>query len=179
LNYFLVVFIFFALLLDRMNIFFYMIISSVLHEMGHIAACLVCGYKPVLRVSLFGICLNNYPEEKNRKIFVLACGPAVNFILILISACIIKNDFAVDVYVFCIVNTVILLFNILPFDFLDGGQFVKIFISDKKVIKVIDTVSVTILTLFILIFSNNTVHSFVCILLFIIYYIINKIHLRL
>jgi len=179
LNYLLLVFIFFALVFDKLNIFFYLMISTLCHEAGHILACIICGYRPKVKVSLFGLSLRNYPEEKAKKVFVLICGPLVSFIIIFVSYVLIKNNFRLDLYVFLCVNVIIFIFNMLPVSFLDGGQLLQNFIWDDRIIRALDKLSVAIFAVSVFVFTDNLIYSVLSVVLFCLYYCINKINLRL
>jgi len=179
LNLFLLIFIFFALMFDKLNIFFYLILSSVCHEAGHILACIVCGHKPQVKASIFGLSLSNYPEEKTKKTFVLICGPLVNFIFIIMSCLFLMDKFGLNIYVFLCVNIVVFLVNMLPVSFLDGGQLVQNFVPDNRIIRMLDKLSVVIFAMSVFILTNNLIYSVLSVVLFCLYYYINKINLRL
>ena len=167
--------IFFALLFDKLNIFLYLIVSSVLHETGHIAACLIFKNKPKIKVSLFGIKLYDYPTEKNKKLVVLLSGPIVNIILILISYfCFLNKEFSLNIYVFMCVNAVILIFNSLPIQFLDGGQILTIFCSNDLICKIAEIVSITFIICVLISFAQNIYVSISAIILFFFYCFIIK-----
>ena len=172
----LVTLVFYALLFDKLNIFFYFIISSALHEAGHIAACLVCRKVPEIKVSVFGLKLSGYPTEKYKKLFVLISGPLVNVILILTFYFVfLKKEFTLNAYVFICVNVIILFFNILPIQLLDGGQIFQMFCSNCIIIKMFEVISEILILTTILIFSDNAVVSTVAVILFFIYvFIINN-----
>lgn len=163
---------------DRLNIFFYLIISALLHEAGHIIADIACGYKPRIKVSVFGICLKNYPFEKRKKFWVLICGPLVNILLIAASCALLNFNFSVNRYIFMCVNIVLLIFNILPVSFLDGGQLLNIFVSNKKILTAAEIISLLLITVILFYLTENKTVSAVGISLFLTYYCINKKDLR-
>ena len=179
MNFLLMVFVFYALIFDRLNIFLSLIVSSLLHESGHIIADIICGYKPILKISLFGICLVNYPADNRRKFIVLICGPMVNVIIIIICRIFLKINFRLNLYIFMCVNLVILIFNTLPVSFLDGGQMLKIFITDKKILRTAEVISLIAMTVILFCTTDNTVVTVVGISLFLMYCYINKKDLRL
>ena len=178
MEYIFPVLIFFALIFDRLNIFFFLLVSSVLHESGHIAACILCNSKPRISASVFGFKLSRYPDEKNKKLFVLISGPSVNFALIIVTAILLKDSFSLQKYIFLNINIIIFFFNMLPIYFLDGGQIVRMFTRNTKLLKLIDIVSIITVVIISVRFSGNKLHSVGAIVLFITYYIINKLNLR-
>ena len=72
------------------------------------------------------------------------------------------------------VNLVILIFNTLPVSFLDGGQLLNIFITDKKILKTAEVISLIAMTVILFCTTDNTVITFIGISLFFIYCYINK-----
>ena len=162
------------LIFDKINIFLFFLLGTLIHELGHILSCLLCGKKPVIQLSLFGIKLCNYPNDKLKKMVVLLCGPLLNLIIMVVLYICIQNRFTLNRYIFLCANTVIFAFNMLPFDFLDGGQILCMFISNDKLVCIFNIISLIVLLCFVVYFSNNYIYSFFTIILFIIYYIKNK-----
>ena len=151
-----------------------MIISAVLHEAGHISACILCHKIPKTEVSVFGLKLSEYPDEKYKKLFVLSAGPMINFLLILLSYYKLKDNFNLHLYVFLCVNFILFIFNILPIHFLDGGQIFMLFCNNTKTHKAMETVSFLFILTAIIIFSDNTIISVFAAAMFFMYYMINK-----
>lgn len=174
MNFLLVTVIFFVLLFDKLNIFFYLILASFMHETGHIAACLICGYRPVLKITLFGICLFNYPDHKIKKLFVLVSGPAVNGVMAAILFYLMNNSFSVNIYVFYCVNLLLFIFNLLPVSFLDGGQIAASVCKNVLVLKIMDIIALTVALTLVLQYTEDTTKSLLTMVLFGIYYYINK-----
>ena len=170
--------IFYALLFDRLNIFLYLLASSVLHEAGHISACLVSRKKPRLTVSVFGIKLSDYPEEKYKKLFVLLAGPMINLSMTILSYHRLKAGFSLYVYIFMCVNFAVFVFNMLPVYFLDGGQILKIFCNNAVIQKIFEITAWFFITGIIVFFADNIVISAVAATIFFIYYYINKKDLK-
>lgn len=179
MQFFLLVFIFFSLIFDRLNIFLYLLISAILHEAGHISACLLCGHRPKVKASLFGICLANYPAQRAKKLMVVLCGPLVNLLLFAVSHCMLQHKFSLGLYVFGCVNLLIFAFNMLPVNFLDGGVLLQLVLGENKAAMLTDIFSFLVMVSFAVLFSDSIIHSAFAILLFAIYYCINKINLRL
>ena len=112
-----------GLYFDNLNIFRYWIVSSMLHEAGHIAAYRFLLSKwPKIEISVFGFTMINdivYSDDLKK---VLICGPAVNLRLCIISVLFLSLEFRLNCFIFLSVNTIILVFNLLPVYYLDGGQ---------------------------------------------------------
>ncbi len=172
MEYFAVVFIFFALLFDRLNIFFYVLISSILHEAGHIVACVLFKIKPVIKLSLFGIKLCTYPAQRSKKLCVVLAGPFINLISAIISYSFLMEKYSLQMYVFFAVNTIILCFNMLPINFLDGGQVLNIVCDNIKVRKMADILSFLFILVVVFILSENIICSLAAVMIFAIYYLI-------
>lgn len=173
MHYIALVIIFVALVFDRLNIFLYLIISSFCHEAGHILVCRMFGQKPIVHLSVFGAKLSGYPVHRWKKLAVLIAGPFINFIFLIFSCLMITNHFSLDVYVFGCINAVILIFNMLPVSFLDGGQIIAVFCSDSRLQKLLDFISFTSIFALIIIFSSNIYLSFAAVAVFVIYYLLN------
>ena len=152
-----------------------MIVSSVMHEMGHIAACLLFKTVPKVDISVFGFKLCNYPAIKYQKIIVLICGPAVNLLLILISAYYLRIQFDLSLYIFLCVNITILIFNLLPVHFMDGGQIVYEIFANDSLKLTLDIISLGCCFIAILYFSSDILKSVLLLSIFVIYCIVNKI----
>lgn len=174
MKYYLLVIAFFALIFDELNIFFYLVISSFLHESGHIIACFLCGSRPHIDISVFGIKLKGYPNSIMKKLVVITCGPAVNLLLIIISKYLLSNEFNLNIYVFMIINIILLLFNCLPIYFLDGGQIAMLFLQNKYIRAILDIISILIVFIVLLSVSNNKIISICLFSLFVVYYFINR-----
>ena len=156
-----------------------MILSSCLHEFGHMAACIICQSRPSVKISVFGIKLCNYPNKPSHKLFVLICGPLINLLLMLISAYNLYNDFSLDCYIFMCINLMIFLFNLLPVDFMDGGQILNLLSDSVLFRKSLNIISVVVILTVILLLSSNILHSLYAFALFTIYFYINRKGLRL
>lgn len=145
-----------------------------MHETGHIVACFLSGVKPRVELSVFGIKLCGYPRTRIKKFIVLICGPMVNLILSAVAKCFLTNAFHLDVYVFMVVNLVIFTFNCLPVFFLDGGQIFALFCNNSTVRIALDFISIIVVCVVAVVFSDNVIVSATMITLFMTYYFINK-----
>ena len=90
------------------------ILFSMLHEIGHIAALLLFRVKPdLIKISFYGIGLKYKSNlSKAKEFIVLICGPLINLIFFLI----LRDD----------INLILLLINIFPVLPLDGGRILKL-----------------------------------------------------
>lgn len=175
MEYLTLVLVFFALVFDRLNIFLYLIVSSVLHELGHIAACILFKIKPHIVISPFGFKLRRYTNNKKEKLIILISGPIVNLGLVLISAVLLHNKYSLNKHIFFIVNIIIFSFNMLPISFLDGGQVLACFCQNTDLRKVLDIVSFVFIAVIVIIYSNNILVSLSAVTFFLVYYFINTI----
>ena len=101
-----------------------------LHELGHVAAMLLCSCKPT-EVTFYGGGIRlGAPRRINsfaQDVFILASGCAVNFLLAF-AGCITAGRLTF------FVQTNLLLggFNLLPIGFLDGGKLIDLLLSPNK-----------------------------------------------
>ena len=177
MEYFLLVFIFFALIFDRLHIFFYLIISSLLHEAGHIIACRFMGSIPKVKFSVFGIKLSQYPTEKIKKMLVIICGPMVNLILAAVLGVLLKDGFSLNMYIFMCVNIFLFVFNMLPVSFMDGGQLLQIFVTDSKILCITEILAVSAVFVVTVLITENNLYTVAAFVMFAAYCVINKKHL--
>lgn len=166
--------IFYALLFDRLNIFLYLVISAVLHELGHISACIICHIRPQIKISVFGIKLCRYPQEKYKKLFVLLSGPLINLILAILSGLKLQEHFSLNLYVFLCINLVLFIFNILPVNFLDGGQIIQLFCQSASIQKTAEKASFAFIIIAVMLFTGNIIFSALAVMMFFVYCYINK-----
>lgn len=178
MRYITVVIVFFALVFDKLNIFASLIVCTLLHETGHVIACILLNTKPKILFSLFGVKLCNYPKNKLSKFIVLIAGPLMNLIITVISFCCVQFDFSLKIYIFMCVNIVVLLFNMLPIHFLDGGQIILLFFDNSRVRNIMDVCGFVVLYVTVIIFSDNLISTTAALIVFFAYYILNKNNLH-
>ena len=121
----------------QIEVYSYIMIFSIIHEIGHLFAGLICKMKPeTLEILPFGVSIqfklttndNNKKILKSnilelKKIFVAIAGPLTNLLIIIV--CLIC-DFKIlhnEIVIFS--NIIIGLFNLLPIFPLDGGRILK------------------------------------------------------
>lgn len=168
--------IFFALIFDRLNIFLFLLCSSILHELGHMASYGILVGVPNIKATIFGIKLKSNLLYGTKKVVVLASGPFVNFIIIIICQIMLSKHFYLQIYIFMCVNLVIMLFNLLPISFLDGGQILSAIIDNYYIEKVLNIGSLFLILSIIIIFSADIYYSLCAISIFLIYFILNTLN---
>ena len=109
------------------------------HELGHLFAGVVLGFKPhSLSVNPLGLAINfkikadDYNKKIKqgnilalKKLFIAFAGPAVNFVLVVLFL-LLDFDFLTDKKEFLVyANLLIGLFNLIPIYPLDGGRILK------------------------------------------------------
>ena len=95
--------------------------SLILHEIFHILAFIICSVKiELISFKVFGInIIKKQQVQFKKEFFILIFGCFGNLLLILIFS-ILKLKLVV------FVNLLILVFNMLPFEKLDGGEILKL-----------------------------------------------------
>lgn len=121
----------------QIELYVYIMIFALIHELGHLIAGLLMGMKPEkLELMPFGVSISFKikVEEYNRKIkkgnilelkkmIVAAAGPITNLIIILLI-----DKLNIDVVKSILIiytNLLIVIFNLLPIYPLDGGRIIK------------------------------------------------------
>lgn len=165
---------FFGLSFDRLNIFKYCILSSILHELGHIITYSLCIKKyPEIKVSIFGFKMSSHTINNRYYPLILLSGPLINFLIAFSSFIYLQYVFRLNVYILMIVNIFIFIINILPVYYLDGGQLIYLFSRFyQRNYQVISALSLIILSVMYLYFT----HNFLPVILFFFYFIINLIN---
>ena len=134
------------------------IISSLLHETGHLIAMIISNNKP--QCVCFEITGMNIKRQHNLKIstknelFISLAGPFVNgliFVASCIALCFFENE---KLFMLSCVNLILMTFNLLPIKKLDGGMALYQFLSFKfddyicsRILKITSIVFVMILYL--------------------------------
>lgn len=111
------------------------VISSLLHEMGHLLVMTSVGNKPqAVRFEITGMNIIRQPDLKistKNEILIALGGPLVNFISFLISViilCFYENE---NILTFGCINLILMIFNLLPIKRLDGGLALYYILSQK------------------------------------------------
>ena len=169
-----VVMLYLGLFFDNFNIFRYCILSSILHEIGHVIAYSLCtGKFPKIEVSVFGFKIKNNVLQPENLIFILISGPLMNLLAVILVMILIKKQATFNLYIFGIINLIIFVFNILPVYYLDGGQILYCFSEfyQRNYIK-ISVLTLILLSVMLICFTDVSV----LFLLFPIYFICNSLN---
>ncbi len=123
-----------TMLLADTNIALVSLLSSCLHEVGHLIFLALFGEKPKsVEFGAFGIRITrqNINKLSNLKeTVVLLAGPSVNLTLAFILHLLHKRTGSQILYAGVAVNLVLAIFNLLPFEVLDGGRALECLISN-------------------------------------------------
>lgn len=125
-------FIILFILTKQIDLYIIFIFLTLVHELSHMIAGIILGLKPKkFMVMPFGFKIifdetNDKKKMEAKKIIIAITGPAVNLILMVISA--ILHLHTNIIYA----NLVITLFNLIPIYPLDGGRILKAILSSKK-----------------------------------------------
>lgn len=135
------IFIFIAIFIvtRQLEIYSVLMLFAVLHELGHMIAGIILGFKPnsieIMPVGLsigFESKVDNYNKKiKNgtlltlKKIIIAASGPVTNLIFIVLFSFFDFHFFNIDRVLIIYSNILIAIFNLIPIYPLDGGRIVK------------------------------------------------------
>lgn len=113
-EYFFILVLSFAVLLDVKNLIFLLLFSA-LHELGHLIMLILCGGKAdSLTLSFYGLALKYSSKLTRIKEFaVIFAGPFINLLLFLF----LRDD----------TNLILFVLNMLPIYPLDGGRLLRIY----------------------------------------------------
>ena len=135
LKIFLITFLFF--MTSQIKIYITMMICAILHELGHLIMGIILGMKPEkLEIIPIGIRItfklnikdiNKKVKKANKleikKILIAIAGPAINILLIIISATTKINIIAKINFIYA--NLLLAIINLVPIYPLDGGRILK------------------------------------------------------
>lgn len=149
----------FVVINSNFSNYFLCFIAIIIHEIGHLFVMKLLGLSPKgIEIKAFNIKIiesSRYNTSFSKDIAVIFAGPLLNIIFYLIF---------INIYAgFAFINLFIGLFNLLPAESLDGGQFIYLillnFFSSEKSAKITDIITIiTSLPLFffgILILLNS------------------------
>lgn len=164
---FIIIFIF----TKQIEIYTYLMLFALIHELGHLFTGIMLGLKPkALKIMPFGVSIvfKTYEEERYvqfKNLIIAAAGPAVNAFILVIG--IILNLKTNIIYA----NLLITIFNLIPIYPLDGGRIAKAILSLKKgekraqeiIIKIsnVSIIILTFLTSIIILYYKNIALIFV------------------
>ena len=122
--------------------------AVVVHECGHLAAMVYCGYFPKrIKIALFSIDIIDGERQSRsvrKNLLIIFFGPFFNFICFLVCFLLYLRGISV-VLPFAAANASVGLFNLLPVMSLDGGQLVYLLLlrrlDQEKAEKAVDALS--------------------------------------
>lgn len=139
------IFIFIAIfiLTKQIEIYSLLMIFAILHELGHMLAGVVLGFKPdTIEIMPFGLSVSfegkveNYNEKIKKaskltikKLLIAIAGPLINIICIILFLIFPISIFNIEPQVIIYANILIAIFNLLPIYPLDGGRIIKYILS--------------------------------------------------
>lgn len=180
------------ILTNQIDIYVLLMIFAVLHEIGHLVAGILLGFKPKkINFMPLGFCIQfNIPVEiynrrllksnilSLKKLIIALAGPLVNLILSIIFIALHMNINLIYA------NTLICIFNLIPIYPLDGGRIIKntlkIIFGNKKALKLTNVISNVLMIILSMISSvailyyKNIAIFFIVIYLWIVTIIENK-----
>jgi stage IV sporulation protein FB len=111
------------------------VVSSLLHEIGHLLIMTSVGNKPqAIRFEITGMNIirqQDFQISTKKEVLIALGGPLINFICFLISVvilCIYENE---NILTFGCINLILMIFNLLPINKLDGGLALYYILSQK------------------------------------------------
>lgn len=157
---------------DRTGIYLPLLIGVIIHEMSHIIFILIFKSKVSSIRLIIGAISVEYVEicSKIKKIIALLAGPISNILLAYIFYCF-------NLEIWCAVNIVLGLYNLLPINGLDGGavlgEILEQFCSERTVNAIINILTVLVLSgySFLWIYNSNDIRSNISVILLLIYII--------
>lgn len=132
------------------------VISSLLHEMGHLLIMTSVGNKPqVVRFEITGMNIIRQPDLKistKNEVIIALGGPLINLICFFISViilCFYENE---TILTFGCINLILMIFNLLPIKKLDGGMALYYILLQKydnltctKILKITSVFFITLI----------------------------------
>ena len=111
------------------------VFSSILHEIGHLLIMTSVGNKPqAIRFEITGMNIirqQDFQISTKNEVLIALGGPLINLICFLISVvilCIYENE---NILTFGCINLILMIFNLLPINKLDGGLALYYILSQK------------------------------------------------
>ena len=130
-----VAFISFVISLDAPSNVLITILSSMLHETGHLFTMISLGNKPKkIRFELTGINIIRNQEiviSTKNEILISLGGPLINALMTVVSCIVLVFYNNEKVLAFACINLILMTFNLLPVKKLDGGGILYFLLSTK------------------------------------------------
>lgn len=150
INLEIILFIIIFIITKQINIYAVFIVFSLVHEMSHALAGILCGFKiKKIEIMPFGFKITfGQNRNKIKKIFIALAGPFSNFMIMMVA---IIFKWHMDIIY---ANLIIAIFNLIPIYPLDGGKILKLiiglkknFINTTRVINKVSNITIIILTI--------------------------------
>lgn len=149
ISFFFVAFFTSAIFIDKSGGIAWGIVSTAIHELGHILVMIQQGSKPKkIKFSMFDINIVDYESEtRNYKneIFLMLAGPLANFLFAVIFYIAYAYSYNSSLLLPLYENFILGFFNLLPIVSLDGGKILFIILANKmdehKAVKILDIIS--------------------------------------
>ncbi len=141
------------------------ILSSLLHETGHlIVMCSLNNYPQCVRLEITGMNIKRQPSVKistKNEIFIALGGPFVNAVVFFISCVLLCFFQSEKISTIACVNLILMTFNLLPVKKLDGGMALYFLLSKKYDNHICSKVLKTTSTIFIILIYIWGIYVFV------------------
>lgn len=120
-------------LVDRTGIITLALLSSVIHECGHLVAMRLCKQPPLeIRITPCGMELTRGLSSSHRDTIIIALsGPFANMLLMMILLPFAEHCPHIFLIYGIAVNAFIVLLNCLPLRGLDGGELAYLFMAER------------------------------------------------
>lgn len=142
------------MIIDSGGMVFHAIFATIIHELGHICAMILKGYKPYeIECRAFDIKIVDAKRARTSykdDIFILSMGACFNFLYAVVLFVMYKT-FRLDILLNPIWENIFLgLFNLLPIESLDGGQILYSVLCRKLGVKA--AIDITCMVSFVFLF---------------------------
>lgn len=111
------------------------ILSSLLHETGHLVVmCSLNNYPQCVRLEFTGMNIKRQPSVKistKNEIFIAFGGPLINAVVLLVSCVLLCFFESEKILTIACVNLILMTFNLLPVKRLDGGMALYFLLTKK------------------------------------------------
>lgn len=145
---------------------------ALLHELGHILAALILGYK-LVKIRFLSIGVNAVFEKtfrtKNHSIVIALAGPLVNLVLIVVLLY-FKDDNLINDLIAS--NIYMLILNLLPLEPLDGGRIITASGLPHFAVNLIKFIAYTVIvvSMYLSFTQNKTINISLLLIVFFLFF---------